>query len=90
MTLKEALEDVIAHPLKRAMRTPYGLLYYDPSYGEDCLRRKPLSTLDQKLQALANSEWMAAGFGMPLFSITDVVYSGHVVVDIDFEAFERT
>lgn len=88
MTLREALEDVIAHPLKRAMRTPYGLLYYDPSYGEDCLRRKA-PTLDGKLQLLANGEWSSAGFGMPLFSITEVMYKGHVVVDIDFEAFEK-
>jgi hypothetical protein len=83
MTLKEALDEVIAHPCKRALRSLYGLLYYDPTFGNDCFCR----SMDGE-QGELELAWSAVGFGAPLFTIDEIISSDHVVVDVDFPPYK--
>lgn len=74
MTLKEALEEVIAHPRKRALKWGDTLLYFDDTWDPTGL--------------LTNTPGGGGfGFGYMVFSVYDATTDKHVVVDVDFESF---
>ncbi len=77
MTLKEALEDIIGHPRKRALRWNDTLLYYDDTWDpQGLLTRTPGGG--------------GFGFGFLVFSVYDATTDKHVVEDVDFESFLKT
>lgn len=86
MTLREAIDDVMAHPCRRALKICTGvgdrLLVYDPSFDSTgLLIRPPLPAAD------GMPEMAGAGFGICLFSVNDVLSDAHEVVDVDVEPF---
>lgn len=77
MTLKEALEDVIGHPRKRALKWHDTLLYFDDTWDTQGL----ITTMPGG---------SGFGFGYTVFSVYDVTADTHVVMDVDFESFLKT
>lgn len=77
MKLKEALELVISNPRKKAIRLDIGLLYFDPTFDTNGLRIHH------------NENVSGMGFGIGVFSVTDVVSEAHQVVDVDFQPFQN-
>ena len=82
MTLKAALEDVVAHPRKRALkRNDDVLIYYDNTWDDSGLRMGR----DGGGEGFIG---LSFGFEISLFSYTDVVSTDHVVIDVDFNPFK--
>lgn len=82
MKLHEALEDVIAHPCRRALVMSYGKLYFDPTYADDGLRLLPNPPPNEV-------DWSACGFGAPVFNVDDA-RGEHTVVDVEVAPFNIT
>jgi hypothetical protein len=82
VTLKAALEDVVAHPRKRALKhNDDVLIYYDDTWDVSGLRMGR----DGGEEGFIGRSF---GFGSSLFSYTDVVSTDYVVIDVDFNPFK--
>jgi hypothetical protein len=82
VTLREAIDDVMAHPCKRGLKISTGddeprLLVYDPSFDDTGLLIRPPTT----------GGAAGFGFGVCIFSINDLLSDAHEVVDVDVEPF---
>lgn len=79
MKLREAVDEVMANPCRRALKInlstdggDFRLLFYDPSYDDTGFMLRPA------LEGCASG----VGFGAGIFSLDDLLSDAHEVVDI--------